>query len=390
MYRTDVPVQNQSVMTSDDRCQFWSRPGAYLFVGFRSAFGFRVYLWVCATSQPHHSFSHFLFCSSFDWRSFVVYETPTGFHHMNIPFFSLGFLKVLILLVQPYGVASYIMAPSSATTFDEYVLMTGGHTGLGLGVTKRILTEHPNTKVGLILRSQSRQSQTVDDLRQDLPNSIHLEDRIDFFYADLSDQRQVATAALQVASKFPHLDKVFCNAGIAPMEYNESASGNELALEINALAHVILIRELTPLLAKTAGASVIVTTTGGMNGRKLDASVFDGKSRLGVLSYYPQAKLAALLLLFDMARDGTFHVRGADPGPNKTKMTTSTDMPWLFRLVSRSLFKDPSVGSGRIYRTAYDYPSDSNVWLTNDKKVTLRRDSISASDKAKLLSKIKP
>ena len=71
-------------------------------------------------------------------------------------------------------------------------------------------------------------------------------------------------------------------------------------------------------------------------------------------------------------------------------MTTSTDMPWFFRLIGPLLFKDSSVGTGRIYRAAYDYPDDSKVWFDYDKKVTLRVDTISESDKAALMSKIKP
>ena len=67
-----------------------------------------------------------------------------------------------------------------------YVLITGGHTGVGLGVTKELLV--PGNKIGLIIRSESRKEEVITEFEE---FSKELLDGIDFFYADLSDQTQV-------------------------------------------------------------------------------------------------------------------------------------------------------------------------------------------------------
>ena len=41
---------------------------------------------------------------------------------------------------------------------ENYVLLTGGHTGLGLGVTKKLL--NAENKIGLIIRNESRKTGT--------------------------------------------------------------------------------------------------------------------------------------------------------------------------------------------------------------------------------------
>ncbi len=79
---------------------------------------------------------------------------------------------------------------------DKYILLTGGHTGLGLGVTKKLLK--PENKLGLIVRNESRKQSTLSELNG-FPQE--LVDNIDFFYADLSDQEQVKTVANEIYSK---------------------------------------------------------------------------------------------------------------------------------------------------------------------------------------------
>ena len=45
---------------------------------------------------------------------------------------------------------------------EAYILLTGGHTGLGLGVTKKLLK--PEDKIGLIVRNESRKQATQSEL----------------------------------------------------------------------------------------------------------------------------------------------------------------------------------------------------------------------------------
>ena len=55
-------------------------------------------------------------------------------------------------------------------------IITGGHSGMGLELTKKLLTE--GHKIGLIVRSESRKKETK--------NLLSSENTIDIFVADLS------------------------------------------------------------------------------------------------------------------------------------------------------------------------------------------------------------
>ena len=65
-------------------------------------------------------------------------------------------------------------------------IITGGGSGMGLELTKKLLKEGHH--IGLIVRNEQRKDETIDELGTD---------KLDFFFADLSDQ----SAVRQVASR---------------------------------------------------------------------------------------------------------------------------------------------------------------------------------------------
>ncbi|MEM8861058.1 MAG: SDR family NAD(P)-dependent oxidoreductase [Chloroflexota bacterium] len=270
-----------------------------------------------------------------------------------------------------------------------YVLLTGGHTGLGLGVTKKLLKV--GNKIGLIVRSESRKNQTIGEF-SDFPKE--LVDNIDFFYADLSDQAQVKRVAAEISEKWPRIDRLFNNAAVVggpEKGRNMSKQGNEWHYEINTLAPYILTTELKPLLENSEAAVVITTVTGGMHSRALSTDqIFDEKNG-ATMSLYAQSKTAIMLLLNDFADqwDGVKFVT-VNPGANKTKMTQSGSTPWIIRNVLSLFFNDPSVGTQRIYNGGFDSKIKENnpIYLDRDKIREIQVD-LSAAQKTQLLSGLK-
>ena len=83
------------------------------------------------------------------------------------------------------------------------ILITGGHTGIGLELTKKLLIgKH---KIGLILRNRER--------KNSLSKNINTEN-IDFFFADLSDQKSIVDIADEIIKKWHNVDIIFNNAGV--------------------------------------------------------------------------------------------------------------------------------------------------------------------------------
>ena len=265
---------------------------------------------------------------------------------------------------------------------EQYILLTGGHTGLGLGVTKKLLK--PENKIGLIVRNESRKQSTLSELNG---FSQELVDNIDFFYADLSDQAQVKTVAQEVKNKWPRVDRLFNNAAILGSGRKQSKQRNELHFEVNALAPYLLTTELKQLLFNSVDARVITTVTAGMHNRKLQTEKIldDGRG----MTLYAQSKQAAMLLMNDLAKSWNgVKFSAVDPGPNKTKMTTS-EAPGIIKYLARFFFNDPEVGSQRIYNAGFDdrFIAENGIYITGDKVVAVKH-GMTEQDKKALLAGI--
>lgn len=267
---------------------------------------------------------------------------------------------------------------------DMYVLITGGHTGVGLGLTKKLLV--PGNKVGLIIRSEARKEEVISEFAE---LSKELVDGIDFFYADLSDQAQVKAVAAEVSAAWPRIDRLFNNAGILTDTGKKSNQDNELHLEINALSPYLLTQELKPLLLNADNAKVISTGTDRMHRRKLDIDPLMGVSKKRALATYYQSKQAMMMLMNDMAASWSgVDFLTVNPGPNKTGMTTSNDAPAVIKFLSR-FFPDPSVGSKLIYNAGFSSKfSDSNAVYITSNKVAPIKSRMTEEEKQALLAEI--
>ncbi|MEO0599458.1 MAG: SDR family NAD(P)-dependent oxidoreductase, partial [Chloroflexota bacterium] len=254
-------------------------------------------------------------------------------------------------------------------------------------VTKKLLK--PDNKLGLIIRNESRKQDFLPKLSDFAPELV---DNIDFFFADLSDQEQVYTVGQEIAQKWERVDRLFNNAAIVGSSQSVSRHGNEMHLEINALAPIILTKELKPLLLKSADAKVITTVTGGMAKRELDTDTFFKDDTSRTMRVYMQSKQAILLLMNDFATDESWQgvkFLSVDPGPNKTKMTQSGETPWIIRNVLSRFFNEPEVGTQRIFDAGYDerFSNANGVYITGD-KITSLKHNLSSEDKEALLATI--
>ena len=268
----------------------------------------------------------------------------------------------------------------------HYILLTGGHTGLGLGVTKKLLKQ--GNKIGLIIRNEARKQQTISEIDA---SSRELVDNIDFFYADLSNQAQVHAVAQEITATWPRIDRLFNNAAVLDSNRRTSEQGNEWHLEVNVLAPILLTRGLQPLLENSADAKVITTVTGGMGGRKLRTDQILNENFKRGMTLYMQSKQAVLHLMNDLA-DSMPAVKFlfVDPGPNKTNMTQQGGTPAIIRKLLSRFFSEPAVGSQRIYDAGFDarFSAENRVYITGDKIVPIKY-SMTEQQKQALLAGIR-
>lgn len=265
---------------------------------------------------------------------------------------------------------------------EQYILLTGGHTGLGLGVTKKLL--QAGNKIGLIVRSETRQQQTVSEFAG---FSAELVEAIDFFYADLSDQAQVRAVAAQISAAWPRIDRLFNNAAIVGSNMKQSPQGNEIHFEVNTLAPYLLTTELMPLLLNSADAKVVTTVTGGMHSRKLKTDDLLSKQAPSSMRAYMYSKQAIMLLMNDLAAQyPSVKFLSVNPGANKTKMSTGADAPFPIRIIASLFFSEPEVGSQRIYNAGFDerFSAENQAYISNDKVIPIKHGMTSQQKEALL------
>ena len=98
------------------------------------------------------------------------------------------------------------------------ILLTGGHSGMGLELTKILKNE--GHKIGLILRNEKRKNDAIKELGHS--------PQIDYFFADLAKRNEIESVVLDIAKAWPKVDGLFNNAGVLMDKLYFSDYGNEL------------------------------------------------------------------------------------------------------------------------------------------------------------------
>lgn len=135
------------------------------------------------------------------------------------------------------------------------IIITGGHSGMGLELSKKLLSEGHH--IGLVVRNEKRKAET-QSLFSD-------QNKLNIFIADLSNRAEIESVANEIQSSFTRLDGIFNNAGVLLDKLYFSDYGNELHLEINAISPYLLTKALLPLLEKSEHPFVVNTATGTLD-----------------------------------------------------------------------------------------------------------------------------
>lgn len=243
-----------------------------------------------------------------------------------------------------------------------HILLTGGHSGIGLELSKLLLAD--GHQLGLVLRSAGRREEARAEFGADAA--------IDYFLADLADRTAVEGLAGQLQASWGRVDGLFNNAGVLLDQPYYSPQGNEMHLEVNTLTPYFLTHSLLPLFKQAERPFVVNTATGGLHRQKsIDIANLRRPTKfVKLLGSYMYSKAAMAMLMAYMARQQPeLRMLTVDPGPNKTKMTQGAGMPkWLLPL--RNLFFPPATkGASLLYKAAMgpDFQQESGVYISGGK-----------------------
>ena len=228
---------------------------------------------------------------------------------------------------------------------DNVCVITGASSGIGEATALRLAGM--GMMVAIVARDQERGQAAVAEIKAATGNPD-----VDLLLADLSSQAEVRRLAEEVKSRYPHLDVLINNAGVAPIKRQTTVDGLEMAFAVNYLAPFLLTNLLLGSLKASAPARVV--NVAGDFHRKATMRFDDLMSERdynGVRANN-QAKLALILFTYELAR----RLGGTDvtanclhPGPVATDAPLkdpdlSTVGRFMYRLV-RTFFQSPEKGA---------------------------------------------
>ena len=178
---------------------------------------------------------------------------------------------------------------------NKRVLITGANAGIGkstaLGLAKT------GFEVVLVSRDRVRGATAQAEIIEASGNP-----HIDLFVADLASQEEIHQLADRFTRRYPRLDVLINNAGVAKKEYTLTSEGYEMTFAVNHLAPFLLTNLLLDIL-RTSAPSRIINVSSMVH--KWGMINFD--DLMGGVSYdmdkaYNQSKLANILFTKELAR----------------------------------------------------------------------------------------
>ncbi|MEV0442106.1 SDR family NAD(P)-dependent oxidoreductase [Streptomyces spectabilis] len=184
---------------------------------------------------------------------------------------------------------------SSASLSGRTALVTGATSGIGFE-TARLLAERGVT-VLLHGRTVDEARAAVDALIAATPADAVRPHPV---AADFTCLEEVERLARDVVTDHPHLDVLVNNAGIAaPERHTVTADGNEIAFQVNFLAHYLLTSLLEPALTSERGGRVVNVSSSLHRTASIQWSDPNRARRYSRLAAYAQSQLALTVFAAD-------------------------------------------------------------------------------------------
>ncbi|WP_437733564.1 SDR family NAD(P)-dependent oxidoreductase [Sorangium sp. So ce1335] len=253
----------------------------------------------------------------------------------------------------------------NTTEHDKVALITGSSHGIGLELTRRLLSE------GFQVVALNRSTFPEDDplIRGSLERR-----RLRVHRADLSDFESLWRALDAIKASEQKIDVLFNNAGGSVPELTFSKQGRELHFELQAVVPYVIAMELRELLRKGTLKTVVNTSSNAFDmTRRFDPDALERPASFKQLfGPYATSKLALSLWTREVAplleRDG-IKIRSVDPGPNNTlRKGKRSGLPFYVEPLMRFFFPPPSQGASRLYEAAFGASRDlSGVYLRKDR-----------------------
>ena len=228
---------------------------------------------------------------------------------------------------------------------DNVCVVTGASSGIGKATALGLA--RTGTTVAIVARDQVRGQAALAEIKAASGNPD-----VGLLLADLSSQAEVRRLADEVRSRYPHLQVLINNAGVALTKRTLTVDGLETVFAVNYLAPFLLTGLLLDVLKANAPARVV--NVAGDFHRKATMRLDDLMSETDYSGARAnnQAKLALILFTYELARrlEGTGVTANClHPGPVATEAPLkdphlSPFGRFMYRLV-KPFFQSPESGA---------------------------------------------
>lgn len=253
---------------------------------------------------------------------------------------------------------------------EHVALITGASAGIGLELTRKLLTE--GWQVAALNRSDFPSEDSI------IQTGIYNGRLRMYRTADLADYASLRQALDEIKAKERRIDILFNNAGGSFPELSYSKQGREKHYELLTVVPYIILMELKVLIANSQLKTVINTSSSAHTFTKQFTveTLERPKTFRKLIGPYATSKLALSLWTEAIApqlAEDDIQIRSVDPGGNNTlRKGTASGLPILVAALMKLFFSPPTHGANKLYNGALgEHRHKTGVFLLRDEVAEL-------------------
>ncbi|MGG1876495.1 SDR family NAD(P)-dependent oxidoreductase [Paenibacillus cisolokensis] len=250
-------------------------------------------------------------------------------------------------------------------------LITGANAGIGLALTKKLLSE------GWQVAALNRSAFSPEDsfIQQALlSKQLRL-----YQVTDLTDYASLRTTLHTIQTSEQQIDIMFNNAGGSFPELAYSPQGREKHYELMTVVPYIILMELKDLLKHGRLKTVINTSSAVLRmTKKFSLEILEEpRTFRKLIGPYASSKLGLSLWTHAIAPQlalDNIKIRSVDPGSNNTiRKGKTSGLPVLVHMLMKLFFPPPAHGADKLYEGALGQHRDkTGVFISNNRMMELK------------------